>query len=140
MIVCVVLDKNNGMLFNSRRQSQDKVLREHLLAECRGKLLWMNKYTSGQFEIPLSKNIIVDEEFLSKASENDYCLVENTPLERHINKIEKIVVFRWNKIYPADVYFGIPLLKGNWNILSSVEFEGSSHKAITKEVWVHEKE
>ena len=31
MIVMVCVDDKNGMMFNKRRQSQDRVLRQHML-------------------------------------------------------------------------------------------------------------
>lgn len=135
MIVFIALDDNNGMLFNNRRQSQDKVLREYLLKECVGKTLWMNEYSSKQFEVPLLKNIVIDEDFLDKASENDYCFVENISLSKYVDKIKRLVIFRWNRTYPVDMYFDISLSNNTWGIISSTEFKGSSHKVITKEVW-----
>ena len=45
MIVIVAVDDRNGMMFNRRRQSQDRVLREHILDMTVGKKLWMNHYT-----------------------------------------------------------------------------------------------
>lgn len=140
MIICVALDDNNGMFFNHRRQSQDGMLREHLLKECEGKTLWMNAYSSKQFVSPLPENVIVDENFLEKASKEDYCFVENILLKEYEDKITHIIVFRWNRTYPGDMYFDIPLVEGKWNILSSTEFEGSSHKLITKEVFKNEGE
>ena len=49
MIVIVALDDRGGMMFNHRRQSQDKVLRERVLKVTAGKKLWMNHYTEKQF-------------------------------------------------------------------------------------------
>lgn len=138
MIICIALDNNNGMLFNHRRQSQDSVLREHLLKECEGKTLWMNTYSSTQFTSPLPENVIIDEDFLEKASKEDYCFVENIPLSKYTDKITYIIVFRWNRTYPVDMYFDIPFVEGKWSILSSTEFEGSSHTLITKEVYKNE--
>lgn len=63
MTIFVTLDDNNGMLFNHRRQSKDKFLRNDMLNICAEKHLWMNEYTSEQFE-PLNDNIIIDEELL----------------------------------------------------------------------------
>ena len=50
MIVCVVVDDNNGMSFNNRRQSQDRILRENILLECADKtssLIVRNKEKKG---------------------------------------------------------------------------------------------
>ena len=45
MIAAVCIDDRGGMLFNHRRQSQDRLLREDLLAEAAGRPLWMNSYS-----------------------------------------------------------------------------------------------
>lgn len=137
MIICVALDDKNGMMFNKRRQSKDKVLREYLLSECNGATLWMNEYTAGQFEEGIPENVVVDNDFMDKAGEDDYCFIENTSVKEYSNKINKIICFKWNKVYPADVYFDIQLNDG-WTLQSSIIFEGSSHKEITKEIWTHE--
>ena len=83
MIVCVAVDDNRGMMFNNRRQSQDKILRKYLLNMVNGRKIWINNYTAKQFEFPLTGNIAVDEIFLDKACEEDFCFVENLSLEKY---------------------------------------------------------
>ena len=43
MIVIACLDDNGGMMFNHRRQSQDRVLRAHIAALVGDARLWMNQ-------------------------------------------------------------------------------------------------
>lgn len=138
MIVCLALDDNNGMLFNNRRQSQDKVLRDNLLNECEGKILWMNEYSAKQFGESLTENVRIDEDFLSKAGKEDYCFVENLFLVDYEDKISRLIIYKWNRVYPADIHFDIPLSNSKWGIYSTEEFIGNSHKIITKEIWIRE--
>ena len=49
MIRIVCVDDHNGMMFNHRRQSQDRVLRADILELTGGKKLWMNAYSRKQF-------------------------------------------------------------------------------------------
>ena len=49
MIVMLCVDKRMGMFFNRRRQSQDCLLREDILAEAVDRRLWMNAYSYQQF-------------------------------------------------------------------------------------------
>ena len=135
MIICVAVDDNMGMTFNQRRQSQDRILRSHLIEETHGNKLWMNTYSAKQFENPLPNNIIVDDEFLDKAESDDFCFVENLSVAKYQNQIKKIILFKWNRIYPADTYFDISLSENGWQLTSVLEFEGSSHRTITKEIW-----
>lgn len=138
MIVITVIDDNRGMMFNNRRQSQDCILREQILALVGDGKLWMNQYTYGQFLDCESGAIAVDDAFLEKAGAGEYCFVENilmAPYEKHI---EKIVLFRWNRKYPADFYFDIELEGSGWRMTEVGEFSGFSHKKIIKEIYVHE--
>lgn len=139
MIVCVVVDDNNGMMFNNRRQSQDKLLRKDILDSCGDNVLWFSNYSAEQFAFDFPSgfpsNIKVDDAFLSKAGEKDVCFVEELPLSLHANNIHKLIVYKWNRVYPADVYFELDLSNGNWINTSTSEFAGNSHKKITKEVW-----
>ncbi len=135
MILCAAVDDNMGMTFNKRRQSQDRVLRARLLELIHGEKLWMNNYTAKQFEAPLAGNIVVDDDFLDKAGDDDFCFVENLPVAKYRDKIKKIILFKWNRVYPADTYFDISFQENEWRLVSATEFEGSSHKEITIEEW-----
>ncbi len=47
LIVC--LDDKNGMMFNNRRQSRDKILIENMLELCKDKKLYTSEYSSKLF-------------------------------------------------------------------------------------------
>jgi len=132
MIVIVCVDDNDGMMFNRRRQSKDRILQKEILNIIGTNKFWMNQYSKKQFTDD-SEQIFVDEDFLSKADLHDYCFVENVELSNHVDKIEKIIRFKWNRIYPADTYFSIDL--SQWVLEESVDFEGYSHEKITKEIY-----
>ncbi len=183
MILLVCTDDRGGMLFNHRRQSQDRAVREDLLRETAGAKLLMNAYSAGQFEpdaqIICTENclacagegeycfvredllretagakllmnaysagqfepdaqIICTENCLACAGEGEYCFVENLDPCAYSHKIEKVIVYRWNRIYPADVSFPLSLKTAPWRLEAVTEFSGSSHEKITKEVYVHE--
>ena len=133
MILIVCLDDKGGMAFNRRRQSKDRALREQLLALTEGKPIWMNGYSAKQFEE--SGNIRVDEAFLEKAGQGEYCFAEFPPLAPYAAKVERIVAARWNRVYPADAKLDIPLKEGLWNLVERREFPGSSHETITLEAY-----
>lgn len=44
MNIIICLDDNNGMMFNKRRQSQDRILRADLKEFIKDKDLYMNNY------------------------------------------------------------------------------------------------
>lgn len=121
------------MLFNGRRQSKDGVLRGHAKALAQGQPLWMNNYTAGQFGE--TDHLIVDEAFLEKAPEDAWCFVENREILPFLEKIDRIAVYRWNRLYPSDVKFPMDVFASRWNLISKEEFAGSSHACITLEVY-----
>lgn len=134
MNVIVCLDEKQGMLFHMRRQSQDRVLREHILQICEESVLWMNAYSyklyASMEERPV--NIEVEEAFLQKAAGGEFCLVENVPLKPYESQIEMLIVFCWNKTYPADCHFNVNLDDGVWELEKETDFAGSSHPKITE--------
>lgn len=74
MKIIVVIDDDNGMLFNHRRQSQDAALREYILVMAKDTVLWMNAYTRTQFgDVP--SYIRVSEKSLDDAGDGEYCFV-----------------------------------------------------------------
>ena len=136
MILIVAVDEDKGMMFNRRRQSKDRVLRERILSLAKGGKLWMNAYTRRQFPEDAQGEIIVDEKFLEKAGFGDYCFLENIPSSPYEDRIEKIILFWWNRKYPSDTWFDIDLEGGGWKLSETREFSGSSHEKITEEVYV----
>lgn len=133
MNIIVCLDDKGGMMFNSRRQSQDRVLCERILEITAGCKLWMNSYSQKLFAFD-SSGILVDDNFLSKADDGDYCFVENACLSDYTEKINKIIIYKWNRVYPADRRFEIPM--SDFQLTETYEFKGSSHEKITEEVYV----
>lgn len=133
VIVCV--DSKDGMLFHHRRQSMDRVLRERILALCDAHALWMNTYSAGQFSEKERARLRVDDRFLALARAGDYCFVEDQAIEPFLDQIEDLILFCWNRVYPADQYFDRSLLEDGWTLRETEQFAGSSHAKITKEVY-----
>lgn len=133
MIVMLCVDDKNGMLFNRRRQSKDRVLQQHVLALAGSSRLWMSPYSRKQFADTGLAEIIVDEEYLEKAETGDYCFVEDRDVIPYADRIEKVVLFRWNRNYPADTFFTLDL--SGYTLEKSEDFAGNSHEKITKEIY-----
>ena len=134
MIVIACLDAENGMLFNGRRQSRDRRVIQDISEMVKGEKLLMSSYSHSLFANEMI-NTIVDNDFLSKASPGDFCFVENLPIGVFADKIEKVVIYRWNKKYPQTTGFDLPVNSSNWYLESSLEFPGYSHETIKKEIY-----
>lgn len=135
MIIIAAVDDRNGMMFNHRRQSQDKVLREKILALTAGKRLWMNHYSEKQFQGQDGLNINVDDDFLNEAAPGEYCFVEDKAVAPYEKWVEQIILFKWNRRYPGDFYFDIDVKNPVWHLQKTEDFSGSSHEKITMEVY-----
>lgn len=125
MIIIVCLDNNNGMLFNKRRQSRDRELVARVKELAEGHRLWMNGYSARLF----GDGICAAEDFTAQADTGDYCFIENVPVPT--DGIEQLIIYRWNRDYPADTYFDIDM--SGMELISRYEFKGFSHDTITEE-------
>lgn len=125
LIFC--LEKDKGMMFFGKRQSQDAKLREWIIAHVSEAKLWMSEYSAKQF---IERNkIIVDNDYDNKAGENDYCFVEDMPYT--VAKANEIIICNWNRRYPGDVYFETDLKAEGFKKVESVDIVGKSHEKIT---------
>lgn len=132
-IICV--DNKLGMSFGGRRQSMDSVLRHKVIKYVGINELWMRAYTAKQFEKDPVPTLRVDENYLQKAGRDSYCFVELDQIEDIYAKIQGILLFRWNRTYPANLFLKIPGNIRDWKIKVLEEFQGSSHERITMELW-----
>ena len=130
MKVIVCLDDKNGMLFGNRRQSRDRIVIEDICKMT--DVLSIHTFSEKLFsEVTLQLN--VKDDFLKEAKKGEFCFVENQPLIGYEDKIEEIVVYGWNRVYPSDKQFDISLV--NWKVVLEEEFAGYSHEKITKRIY-----
>ncbi|MBD5169864.1 MAG: ribonuclease Z [Oscillibacter sp.] len=134
MILVACIDDRGGMLFNHRRQSQDRLLRLDLLREAGGRAVWMNEYSRKQFsEAP--ENLRVAEDFYLRAAEGEFCFFENVDPVPYLDRAEMILLYHWNRRYPSDPP-GFPQPLVGWSVTRREDFVGASHACITKEILV----
>ena len=136
MIVIVCLEERKGMQVGGRRVSRDRVVTEKICELCKGQPLWIDPASAGLFaEQEKNGNIRLQKakDFLKIAGEGEYCFVENANLEEVEEKIEKMIVFWWNRRYPSDRKLDLNL--SAWKKTSEEEFAGYSHEKVTKEVY-----
>ncbi len=130
-VFCV--DDSGGLGFNGRRQSRDRVLTKRLLELADVHALTVSPYTASLFSSAEdAARIRVCESCYANASAEDICFAEDE--EPDLESADRVILFRWNRLYPSDRRFDLSRL-GSWTLVSSEEFEGSSHKRITMEVY-----
>ena len=134
MILTACVDGRGGMAFNRRRQSQDRLVRWDILKEAGRSPLWVDAATARQFTAAQQDRLRIDEEFLDRAGPGELCFVEDRSVKEYADRIERVVLYRWDRAYPADFFWDLPL--EGWSLERREEFPGYSHKIITKEVYL----
>ena len=130
MEIIICLDDNNGMLFNNRRQSRDSKVLLDIKNSLNGSL------TIFPFSEKLVSSAEIPYEIMSgSANENTVLFVEDRGINEFLPAVHKITVYRWNRVYPADMSLDIVLSAEGFRITQTVDFEGTSHEKITKEVY-----
>ena len=132
MILIACVDDKNGMMFNFRRQSRDKLVIENICEMVGDKKLWVNEYSKKLFETEMV-NVFVSNQDFFEAELDEYCFAENVIPTKIENDITKVILYYWNREYPADQYFDLEL--NDWILESEIEFEGSSHEKITRKIF-----
>lgn len=143
MIPILCLDDNNGLLFNKRRQSQDRVLTKRILSLSQKSRLWCDAYswklldeTANEGGFPeLLSHVTESPDCARKAGDGEYIFAEQfTDYASLLSRMEGLILFRWNRVYPRDAVFDASLLS-HFSLKSTQEFAGHSHDKITMEVY-----
>ena len=131
MIAALCLDDRGGLSFNRRRLSRDRAQQEDLLSLCQGAPLWLAPCSAPLFDWAADR-VCVDGALLDRAGDGEICFLEDRlpPMEA----VEGLILYRWNRAYPADVHFR-PDLSG-FTLAEQTEFPGTSHEAITREIYL----
>ena len=128
MTVYLCLDDRNGMLFNKRRQSRDSAVLEDIRS-CIADVLTID---------PFSEKLIAEAGIPYALApevlpEDAHFFLENRPAAEVVSAASTLVIYRWNRHYPADVRFDADL--SGFTLQSTADFPGTSHDTITKEVY-----
>lgn len=131
MTVYVCLDDNGGMLFNHRRQSRDSQVLEDIRRSLPG-VLYADPFSEKLLRgagIPFEPA----PENLPDMDRDAHFFLESRD-SREAACADTLVIYRWNRRYPADTYWD-PELTAGLTLQEKREFPGSSHETVTKEVY-----
>ena len=135
LVLC--LDNNNGLRFNGRRQSRDIEVSKKILNILGEGTLRIAPESAVLF-LSLTEKIVAECDYLQNAADEDTCFCENIDFIPYTDKVGQIVVFRWNRTYPADVFLPAQVYKDGFLLASVCEFPGKSHALINMEVYERE--
>ncbi len=128
MTLYACLDDRLGMLFNHRRQSRDAAVLEDIRSSIPHAL------SIDPFSEKLIREAGIPYVLAETPEEDAHFFLENRPASSLLPQAEKVVFYRWNRHYPADLRWDGDL--SGFTLESTREFPGRSHETITKEVYL----
>lgn len=131
--VAITVDDRMGISFNNRRQSKDKKVVEDIVTSTEGKI-YVSNYSAPLFE-GFEERIEVVNEPLIDTPDGCACFAELSDLSEYKDEINTLIVYRWNRHYPSERRLGINLDGSDFEMMSSIDFIGSSHDKITKDIF-----
>lgn len=132
MTIIVCIDDKFGVLFDGKRQSRDRGLIENLIELVSSERLIVSPFSAALFE---GYEVEIREKPLDAADRGDFVFIEGGGLLPYLDKIEEIVIYKWNRTYPRDALLDLVPEKNGFKLVESVDFVGTSHKKITREVY-----
>ena len=117
--------KNGEMMFNRRRCSQDRAVIADILSQFSPADICVSAYSAPLFE---------GAQVISQPTdaENGVLFLEDLPLSPALALAKKLIVYRFDRVYPANVRLQVP---PDFTLTESREFAGYSHDKITREVY-----
>lgn len=123
-------------MFNNRRLSSDKCITDDIEKFAKTSRVIVTPYSHKLFSE--RSNVMVNNDPLAVASNNDYCFVEDSDINKCLSKVTEIIMFKWNRDYPYDKTLSMNL--DNWKLVSHADFAGNSHEKISKDVFLRKDE
>lgn len=134
LTVVLTVDDAMGLAFNNRRQSRDRNLIEDLMSEINGPV-YVTGYSMPLFE-KFADRVYVAEDPIKSCPDGASCFLEMTDISCFTEIIDKLIIYKWNRLYPSDVRLSGSPLEHGFRLISATDFQGSSHEIITKEIYI----
>ena len=135
MTIVLCLDKNGGRSFNNRRQSRDRKLIDDLCDLAGEREIYIAPYSEKLFA-HTGHPTVAREDYLDLVPEDGICFCEREAVSPVFGRASQIVIYRWNKEYPADRVFDVDLGAEGFRFYRKTDFPGTSHNDIDREVYV----
>lgn len=132
MVLCICLDNRNGISFNHRRQSADRLVYERILSLAGEGNLWIRPYSVQKFP---SDRVKITDDFSTITDEAAWCFAEDDSILPLLERFDRLMVYRWNRDYPYDVVFPQCCLD-MYQLSDTCDFPGNSHDNITEELYL----
>ena len=132
MTIIACVDVRRGMAFNGRRQSRDSVVYKDIARIADGEKIGMDERSEMLFA-DTDARIVTGR----RAEKQDIYFLEFASTCSCAPKADRIILYHWNRHYPADMHFEVPM--DGFKFESAEDIIGTSHEKITREVYIREK-
>lgn len=122
------------MTFQGKRLSRDRQVIGDIVRTVGDQRLLLNRYSATLFPDG-SADLTVREDFLDAAERQDWCFVENRSINPYSEKVDALILYRWNRRYPFDRALDFDPAENGLTLREVTEFVGYSHEKITKEIY-----
>lgn len=129
-IVCI--DDKFGVSFDGKRQSRDRELIENIMSFTDGARVIISKKSAPLFD---GRAVEISDDPMGEADDCDFVFCEGESLLPHLDKIDEMIIYKWNRTYPRDALLDLIPERCGFTLIDSRDFVGSSHKKITREVY-----
>ncbi len=134
MTVFVCVSDGGGMMFAGRRQSRDKAVTADIVKLAESGVLFLSEYSEKLFsESDIS--LIVAPVPCESAGDGDFVFAEAGGLMPYKDRVDTLVIYRWNRKYPYDISLDIDPMREGMRLAETLDFVGNSHEKITREIW-----
>ena len=134
MTVIVCVSEGGGMLFLGRRVSKDARVIENVGQLVGDGALFVSEYTEKLFS-DSALSVIVATDPLKTAGKGDFVFAEQGGISAYSEKIERLVIYRWNRRYPFDTALDLDPASAGLVRRESIDIVGRSHEKITREIY-----
>ena len=132
MTVIICLDDRGGMKFNGRRQSSDARVVKDIERVVEDGVLYISDYSEELFEDSEASVIVLPNPLEAEGSDS-FAFVEGGSLKAYAEKIERLIIYKWNRHYPSDERCDLDPARAGLRPISRREFKGEAHEKITRE-------
>ena len=133
MTTFITVSDNGGRMFNRRRQTSDKSVISDVEKIVGDGYLYVSMYSAPLFD-ESNISVIASSAPYESSAVGDFVFAEDVS-DVPKDRLSTLVIYRWNRSYPADTYLTFDPKNEGFTLISSLDFEGSSHKKITREIW-----
>lgn len=139
MKIIVIQSQDNGVFYNNQRQSTDININIDIAKKVKSANanLHLSAYSKSLFEnFPdLSIKLIDEDTDVTSIAKNDYVLIEDLNPQEYIKNASGLIVYTFDKAYPADRFFNYELIKTQFSSIKTDSFSGFSHNKINVEIF-----